>query len=258
MRIKISYCGICGSDLPKFLMKRDRPTILGHEFCGFNEKKEFGSIIPKLKNGFIGSSTNGGFQKFIDIPEENWFPTPKLINNQRLAALIEPMSNCVHCIGKLNFDNKTKIAIIGDGFIGNLLKSLIPNDVNILGKNDDTEENLYDIVIDCCGKPSSMNKAFKILKYKGLLMMLGIPYSFNFNNNFDYDNAMRKEIIIMNSWQSNFKEDWKIAYEILSSNTEKYEKLISKEFNLEQLVEAFNYKLTNHCLKILVNCGEIR
>ena len=54
---------------------------------------------------------------------------------------------------------------------------------------------------------------------------------------------MRKELIIMNSWQSNYGTDWQMSYDILSDNPKKYLKLIDKQFDLTELNEAFNYKL---------------
>ena len=258
IKVNIEYCGICGSDLPKFLMKRPRPDILGHEFCGYDvESGEFGVIIPKLTDGkFIGSNVNGGFQKFIEIPDENWFPTPKLARNRQVAAMLEPMSNCVHCLSLLNIDKKTKVAIIGDGFIGNMLATLIPeNNVKVFGRDSLPQENYYDIAIDCCGKPESMNTCFKCLKPRGTVMMVGIPYAHSFNGNFDYDKAMRKELVILNSWQSNYSTDWTMSYDILAANPNKYLKLIDKVFELEDLNKAFNYKLSNHCNKIMVKCN---
>lgn len=256
LEIKIAYCGICGSDLPKYLMKRPRPDILGHEFSGYDSEGNLGVVIPKLKNGdFIGSNLNGGFQKEIKIGEENWFKTPKLNNYPQVAALMEPMSNCVHCLSKLNMDKNTKLAIIGNGFIGNLLKSIIPQESQIFGRNELPKNNYYDIAIDCCGKPESMNTCFNCLKNEGVVMMLGIPYSHSFNNNFDYDKAMRKELILLNSWQSNYNSDWQMSYDILSENPEKYLKFIDNIYDLKDLNEAFNYKLNTHCNKIMVKCN---
>lgn len=258
MKINISYCGICGSDIPKFFMKRPRPDILGHEFCGRNENTaELVAVIPKVDDHtFIGSQLNGGFQKSIDVPERLILPIVKLDDPKYeiLGTFIEPLANCIHCLNLINEDKYSKVAIIGNGFIGNLLKTLMPY-AQMIDRHSEIEDNTFDVIIDCAGKPDSMNKCFKYLKPFGTLIMMGIPYSYEFNDNFNYDIAMRKELTIRNTWQSNFNSDWRMAYTILANNPSLYLSLISKVFPLTELTEAFNYKVRTHCAKVVVKCN---
>src|SRR5690625_337796 len=117
--IRVKYCGICGSDLPRAMNKngaRYYPIILGHEISGVvectgNNVKRISPgdlvtvapLIPcgkciyckKSKYGLclhykiIGTGMNGGFSEFVKVPSKHLIKLPNdidLIN----ATGIEP------------------------------------------------------------------------------------------------------------------------------------------------------------------------
>lgn len=152
--IKISYCGICSSDIPRIFNSNVYfyPIVLGHEISGKIVK--VGSAVSKFKKNdhvsvfplipckkcsncknkeynkcinykYYGSRNNGGFSEYLSVKEWNLFKLKKTISLKE-ACLMEPLSVCIHAIklvkqkynkNKRNFEN-LNILIIGSGFLG--------------------------------------------------------------------------------------------------------------------------------------------
>lgn len=147
--IKVGYCGICGSDIPRFISTGSyhHPIILGHEFSGQIEevsskhrqfkKGDRVAILPIINCGkcngcksngpfhctnynFLGSRTDGGFAEYCIVPERNLFLLP---DNLDLAhgALIEPIAVALHAVRQSGFQADQKAIVFGCGPIGLLI-----------------------------------------------------------------------------------------------------------------------------------------
>ena len=151
--VKVSYCGICGSDLSRFFEGRVHffPVILGHEFTGIvidsrSDKFDKGDKvagIPLMPCGkckqctrgnyqlcenysFLGSREDGAFQEYIKVKDRNLVKLP--INaSLRDSALIEPISVAVHAYFGIRekIRNDSRILIYGYGNIGVLLSKYL-------------------------------------------------------------------------------------------------------------------------------------
>lgn len=150
VRIKVAYCGICGTDLHIFAGDGGYPTkppvTLGHELSGVVEAVGEGTdpsligkrvvsetyyhtcghcmycrtghenLCPEKKS--IGSAVNGAMAEYIVVPEKNLHLIPEEIS-LREAAMTEPLACCVQ--GVLEFGNIVsgdRVLIIGPGAIG--------------------------------------------------------------------------------------------------------------------------------------------
>ncbi|ADG41557.1 MULTISPECIES: 2,3-butanediol dehydrogenase [Leuconostoc] len=155
--VRVSYAGICGSDLHEYLEgpvfipvdKPDEltggqaPLTMGHEFSGVIEKigtdvthfkvGDHVSINPTVTKGvssddldvydgysFIGLSTDGGFTSFVNVPEENLYHLPEDFS-LKLAATIEPTAVAVQAIKEGGLKFGEKVVIFGAGPIGVLV-----------------------------------------------------------------------------------------------------------------------------------------
>lgn len=145
VKIRVAYCGICGSDIPRVLEGKVHyyPIILGHEFSGIITAVGEGvssctigdhvvgvPLIPcfdckDCENGFyslcsnysfIGSRRNGAYAEYVIVPEKNVIPVPKKLD-LKVAALIEPCTVARHAFNDICVNNRD-VAIIGDGIIG--------------------------------------------------------------------------------------------------------------------------------------------
>ncbi|MFD1064921.1 galactitol-1-phosphate 5-dehydrogenase [Oceanobacillus locisalsi] len=144
--VKVSYVGICGSDLARYFDGKvhNYPTILGHEFSGIIT--EVGSEVQGLVEGnrvavaplvpceqcsscasghpalcenysFIGSREQGAMAEYVAVNAKNILPLPEEITDQE-AALIEPLTVAIHGIEKVNIHAGASVVVFGAGTIG--------------------------------------------------------------------------------------------------------------------------------------------
>ena len=144
--VKISACGICGSDIPRILTNGTYhfPTIPGHEFGG--EIVEVGSevdgkilhknaaVIPLIpchhckpceigdyaqceNYDFLGSRNDGGFAEYVKVPEDNLVIMPDHLDPEA-AAFMEPVSVAYHVVTNNDLRYGEDVAVYGLGAIG--------------------------------------------------------------------------------------------------------------------------------------------
>ncbi|MBU8881348.1 alcohol dehydrogenase catalytic domain-containing protein [Bacillus sp. FJAT-29790] len=152
VKIKISYGGLCGSDL-SFLQGKfahaTYPLRPGHELVGTiiergkSAKYEVGTRVVVLPNTFCGEcemckkgSTNicrrkkslginmdGGFSEEYVISSKFVLPIPDDLANEK-AVLIEPFAVVVSGFKKVKITKDSSVAIVGGGTIGMLAAAL--------------------------------------------------------------------------------------------------------------------------------------
>lgn len=145
--LKVSACGICGSELETFKKKSERrkpPIIMGHEFCGTIIKKGIAvsdwepgmrvvsnAIIPCGKcarciegktnlcihRQVFGMERNGAFAEFVNVPAQCLIHIPESVSS-KAACLAEPLANGVHVAMLAKHISIKKVLIIGAGPIG--------------------------------------------------------------------------------------------------------------------------------------------
>jgi len=157
VKIKVSWCGICGSDMEEYingpvivptkphpLTGKTLPLILGHEFSG--EVVEVGEKVKEIKIGdkvvahpiltcnqcywckqdviclckkmaCIGLARDGGFAEYLVVPDKNCFKLPRNIPLDKMS-LVEPAATSLHALGKARIGTDSNIVIIGAGTIG--------------------------------------------------------------------------------------------------------------------------------------------
>lgn len=151
VRIKIAYCGICGTDLHVFHGFMDKRVgferILGHEMSGTIDaigdgvtgfaKGEAVVVRPLLSCGecptckagythicqnlkFMGLDTNGAFQTYWNVPAKVLHKLPANLPLDK-AALVEPIAVACHDVGRARIKKGEKALVIGGGPIGVLV-----------------------------------------------------------------------------------------------------------------------------------------
>lgn len=154
VKIKVSYSGICGSDIHTFKGEYGStfPLILGHEFSGV--VVEVGPDVKKVKVGDrvtsettfstcgtcaycqskdynlcssrqgIGTQISGSMAEYVLSREESVHVLPDHISLEA-AALSEPLACCVHAVlEKTTVNTGDKVLVLGPGPIG-LLTALV-------------------------------------------------------------------------------------------------------------------------------------
>ncbi|WP_068084066.1 galactitol-1-phosphate 5-dehydrogenase [Polycladidibacter stylochi] len=147
--VKVAYCGICGSDIPRLIKDGAHfyPIILGHEFSGVIEavgegvadswvgkKVACAPLVPNFDDpqshrgnyslskgySFIGSRQQGGLAEYVSIPLINAVPLPESID-LKAGSFLEPVTVGLHAINIMDFKPGRPVAVIGVGTIGQLL-----------------------------------------------------------------------------------------------------------------------------------------
>ncbi len=151
VRVKVAYCGICGTDLHIFHGKMDKrvsiPQTIGHEMSGVVDK--VGSGVTTFKAGdrvavrpldwcgdcpacraghshicmnlkFMGIDSVGAFQEYWVVKERTLHRVPEGLS-LKLAALIEPLAVACHDVRVAEVKASDKVVILGGGPIGLLI-----------------------------------------------------------------------------------------------------------------------------------------
>lgn len=186
--IKLTRCGICGSDVPRVFKTgaHNMPLIPGHEMAGVVEDckarpelvgKRVGIFplipckrCPQCRTGhyemcenynYLGSRCDGGFAEYMAAPVWNLLPIPEEVNDDE-AAMLEPMAVAVHAIrqvGLLDGDlsqtqsmENTNIVVCGLGTIGLLVAMFLRDagyrNVFCIGNKDLQREKLVAMGFD--------------------------------------------------------------------------------------------------------------
>lgn len=144
--VKVSACGVCGSDLPRILTQGTYhfPTIPGHEFggevvalgssvnqnllhknvaviplipCRTCKSCEVGDFAQCESYDFLGSRSDGGFAEYVKVPKENLVIVPEHVNPEA-AAFLEPISVALHVVSNTGVNFGDDVVVFGLGAIG--------------------------------------------------------------------------------------------------------------------------------------------
>ncbi len=152
VKIRVSYGGICGSDLSLFKGKFAHgkyPVRPGHELvgtiieCGEQSNYEVGTRVVILPNTYcgecemcrngrtnicrnkksLGINMDGGFSEEFVISTKLILPIPDDLPDEK-AVLIEPFAVVVSGFNKISIKKGQTVAVVGSGSIGMLAAAL--------------------------------------------------------------------------------------------------------------------------------------
>lgn len=119
VKIKIKYCGICGSDLHEYLHGLFPESPFGHEACG-----EIVVVGDGVKGYAVGervcSVVPGSFAEYINCPQERLLKIPVDMDWKR-AAVVEPLSGAAYALERAGIKGDEKVLIAGCGTVGLML-----------------------------------------------------------------------------------------------------------------------------------------
>lgn len=165
--VKVTACGICGSDVLKFNSQIEpskylKSKILGHEIAGVIHKvgqnkqgfKQHDRVValPLIhcgKCGFcrqgnyehcvrlksLGKDLPGGFAEYVAVPLTNLRLVPPTVGDNA-AALTDVVAVAVHA-SHMIYPRRGKFLVLGDGPVALMLVSILARDnpVTLVGKN---------------------------------------------------------------------------------------------------------------------------
>ncbi len=268
--VRVAAAGVCGSDIPRAFMNGayHYPLVLGHEFSGIVEDGADSSgyvkgdrvvvfpLIPDPADPFVqigelavssgydyfGSRRDGGFQEFLQVPEENLLKVPQHVDLVA-AAMTEPAAVALHGVAKLTIPVKATALVIGGGPIGLMVAQWLrirgaaqvivaePDDrkrpiaeelgfVTIDAKKLDTVETVRDMtdgggascVVEACGLPVTFRQAINSAATFGQVVFLGNIHGSLELTEREVSSILRRELKMFGTWNSKItpagKSEW--------------------------------------------------
>lgn len=276
VRIRLEGSGVCASNIPVW-EGRDwfdypvTPGEPGHE--GWGVVDAVGAGVTNLKEGDrVTALTYRAYATHDIAKEENTVKLPDSLNSKPFPG--EPLGCAINIFNRSDIQKGHKVAIVGSGFLGNLLiqlaKSagaeviaisrrkfslktakkagadhLIPMDdhYEIIEKIKElTNHNFCERVIECTGKEWPLNLSIELTGERGKLIVAGF-----------HQDGMRSVNVQMLNWRGidlisaherepqKYIAGIKAAIEAIESGKMDPYPLFTHSFSLENMEEAYQY-----------------
>jgi threonine dehydrogenase-like Zn-dependent dehydrogenase len=272
VRVEVSACGICGSDLAMLDAGFPIAGIPGHEIAGALADGTPVAIEPVAPCGaceycrtgdyqvcragveiIYGVGRNGGMAEEIVVPARCLVALPRGLH-PRHAALVEPLAVAVHGLRRAGIRGGERVAIIGGGAIGLCATAAAVAagcQVSLAARHDRQREagarlgakplsaGEADVAIDCAGTTQSLEECAAALRPNGLLLLLAAAWRPIALPGFTF---VAKELALTVAsmyGRSAQGRDADAAAALLAANPPIGELLITHRFPLEAAAEAF-------------------
>ena len=318
--LKTLSCAVCGYDVRVYNeghRKVRPPIVLGHEICARtlnplklpdetiipeNTRVIVSPLIPCLNCYYcsighfnscnslseIGSSVNGGFADYINIPQNNLLvngiiPITNNISNEE-ASLIEPLSCCLNAHFNFNIQTHSEyVIIIGDGPIGlihlqisklhnakTIVVGKIPSrlkeakssgaDMVLLNNNPDetiktileyTSRNGGKLVVVATSNPDAVDLALKVAGKNSVVnLFAGMPK----NKTLEIDpNLLHYNQICLSGSFSSTPKVMKRATDLVHEKKIDLKRLITHRFSIDEIDKAFYVTEVYDGLRSVIN-----
>ena len=269
VRVRVSSCGICGSDL--HLAAWNLPVTLGHEFAGILDDGTAVAVQPVVwcgecdrcragesqlcRSGITrlhGVSVDGGLADEVIVDRSCLVPLAAGTGAD-VGALVEPLAVAGHALHRASLETGARLLVIGGGSIGLSVAALARNagvDVDLAARYDHQHaagERLgarrsladeYDVVVDAAGSQGSLDEAVTRVRPGGTIVVAATywdPVSFG-------SDLLLKEARVLPS--STYGHDhgvreFELAAIVLADQPDLADVLISHRFPLDDAAEAF-------------------
>jgi (R,R)-butanediol dehydrogenase/meso-butanediol dehydrogenase/diacetyl reductase len=118
-KVRVVYCGICGSDVHEYLHGPFPRSPFGHEVCG--EIVDVGSEVEGFAVGDrVVAFNRDGYAETMVAPQNRLLKLPEGISWER-AALIEPLSGAAYAVERGGIKASDRVLIAGGGPVGLLV-----------------------------------------------------------------------------------------------------------------------------------------
>jgi (R,R)-butanediol dehydrogenase / meso-butanediol dehydrogenase / diacetyl reductase len=116
VKVRVKYCGICGSDLHEYVHGLFPQSPFGHEACG--EIVEVGRAIRGFQAGErVIAVQRGAFAEYVLCPPERVMRIPQKMSWKQ-AAVVEPLAGAAYALERGGVHPGESVLIAGGGPIG--------------------------------------------------------------------------------------------------------------------------------------------
>ncbi len=216
----------------------------------------------------LGISMDGGMAEYVITPEENLWPVDGLTDVQ--AAFVEPLAAVVQ-MTRMAPPQGERFLVIGAGTIGLLAAQLLPGDVKVMARDDSPKSKIveklgleflplsqldealkstpegqgFDYVVEATGRPEGLNIALRSVRPRGVI---AAKSTHGLKTPLDYTDLVVREVTIVGSRCGPFDE----SIHLLREGKVRVEELLTSEFSLPEVGEAFRASLSREEVKVHV------
>jgi (R,R)-butanediol dehydrogenase / meso-butanediol dehydrogenase / diacetyl reductase len=116
VKVRVKYCGICGSDLHEYVHGLFPQSPFGHEACG--EIVEVGRAIRGFQAGErVIAVQRGAFAEYVLCPPERVMRIPQKMSWKQ-AAVVEPLAGAAYALERGGVHPGESVLIAGGGPVG--------------------------------------------------------------------------------------------------------------------------------------------
>ncbi len=268
--ITVRSSSICGSDI-HLLQFGALPFTLGHEFAGLTASGKAVAVDPNVPCGtcdqcdsgfghrcrtathrILGIGADGGMADSVAVRKSALIELPPTLRIED-ACLVEPLGVATHGMRQAQLVGGERVAVVGAGSIGLAAVAAArprASEVGLaarhrhqqiagerLGAHDATGE--YDVVIECAGTASALERATELCRPGGLVLFLSTLWDPVPIPGFT---AMAKELGFRWSFTYGKHEhghDLQDAAQLLANNSEIATTLVTHRFPIVDAKEAF-------------------
>jgi threonine dehydrogenase-like Zn-dependent dehydrogenase len=291
--VRVLKSGICNTDIEIVRGYANFQGTIGHEFVGVVEesnnakhlegKRVVGEINAgcgvcelcrsgdqrhcpaRTVLGILGR--DGAHAEFLQLPARNLAEVPAEISDEQ-AVFVEPLAAAFGITEQVEIFPQTKVAVIGDGKLGNLCAqslALRSKNLTVIGKHDEklsllAKRNIetvrlerapkltkqFDVVVEASGAESGFALALDLLKPRGKLVLKS---TFHGAPTWEASRVVVDEITIVGSRCGRFAP----ALELLRDKKIDVENLITENFPLKKGIEAFTFAGQKGVMKVLLS-----
>ena len=203
-KVKVRYCGICGSDLHEYLHGLFPESPFGHEVSG--EIVEIGTGLEGFEVGDrVAAFNKGGYAEYLVAPQDQMI---KVSANEswKRTAMLEPLAGAAYAAERSGVKPEDTVLIAGAGPVGLLLLMAVktmgvrtvymtelsetrrkmaeklgatavfdPSEIKVPSKIKElTHGRGADVTVEAVGAESSLKDCLASTRYQGTVIVQGI------------------------------------------------------------------------------------
>lgn len=285
-RLAVEWAGICDTDLQLAKGYMGFRGVLGHEFVGRDESgrrftAEINNSCHKCADCRAGRSNHcrmrtvlgivnhdGAMAESVCVPTRNLHQVPDEIAD-RDAVFIEPLAAALRITEQVAIDEKSRVAVLGDGKLGILCAWVMRSAgarTCLIGKHReklklagiDVETALledaanfgreFDVVVDATGSSSGLASAFRLVRPMGTVVL---KTTIAGEHSLSLAPVVIDEVTVIGSRCGPFAR----AIETLARKRIDVEPLIGDVFPLDRAEAAFQAAAIPGARKVLLRIG---
>ena len=208
---------------------------------------------------------DGVFAQYFTMPTEVLFEVPDNVSD-RQAVFVEPLAAALEITEQHHIKPYEKVIVLGDGKLG-LITALALNaqnlDVTLVGKHqnkldiakaqgvktsllaDFPIEKKYDVVVEATGSANGFETSLALTKPRGVLVLKSTVAT---GKELNLAPIVIDEITVLGSRCGQFPP----ALRLLQSGKVDFSPLISAEYSIDDVIEAFEKNKEKDTLKVLL------